>query len=90
MPSASSLFLCCFCCRKLFLEIFSELDENLRRFFIEEMRTGARRATPGRPTGQARVPAAAPLDPRVQAAFAPRAPPSAASDAYKLSPDEKP
>ena len=47
MPSANSLFLCCFCCRKLLLEIFTELDENLRRFFIEEMRTGARRATSG-------------------------------------------
>ena len=46
MPSASSLFLSCFCCRKLLLEIFSELDENLRRFFIGQIRTGARRAGP--------------------------------------------
>ena len=46
MPSASSLMLSCFCCRMLLLEIFLELDENLRRFFNGQIRTGARRASP--------------------------------------------
>ena len=52
MPSVSSLFLSCFCCSKLLLEILSELDENLWGFFIEELKTGARRVTLGQPIAQ--------------------------------------
>ena len=42
MPSVSFLFLL-----QVLLKIFSELDENLRGLSIEEMKTGARRATLG-------------------------------------------
>ena len=44
MPSASSLFLLSFCFRNLLLEIFSELDENLRGLFLRQDEDGVRRA----------------------------------------------
>ena len=90
MPSASYLFLSCFCYRKLLLEIFSELDENLRGFFIRQMMTGAKRATEGvahrleatcgRALGSTRA-----WDPPLLCG----APLSLSFDTYKIIPDEK-
>ena len=75
-PVPVPCFLCYFYCRKLLLEIFSELDKNLRRFFVGQIRTGARRAGPADvqkdPRGShPRVTGG----PRPGVASAPRAPP---------------
>ena len=85
MPSASSLFLSCFCCRMLLLEIFSELDENSGRFFIGQMKTGAKRATQGQATGQGQPVAVAQGGTRP----CPVGHLSATSGAYKIILDEK-
>ena len=44
MPSASSLFSLSFCFRNLLLEIFSELDQNLRGLFLRQDEDGVQRA----------------------------------------------
>ena len=44
MPSASALFLVFLYFRNLLLEIFSELDENLRGLFLRQDEDGVRRA----------------------------------------------
>ena len=69
----------CFCISEnLLLEIFSELDENLREIFTRRKAPGHQRGAWGPPTGQGRPPAAAQGHQRV-------GPPSSApSDAYKI------
>ena len=89
MPSVSSLFLCCFCCRKLLRKIFSDLDENLRGFFIEQMKTGARRTALGGPHRPGRPLATTLLGPVAGTRPCLVGHRSAASDAYKIIPDGK-
>ena len=77
--------------RKLLLEIFSELDEILRRFFIGQIRTVARRAGPDEaqkaPHGYQPRPRA---HPRPGVTPAPRAPPRSPPMPIKSSPTQKP
>ena len=89
MPSASSLFLSCFFCRKLLLEIFSKMDENIRGFFIGQMKTGAKRATPGDPHRPGAAPFRGPPWPACGTRPCTVGHLSIASDAYKIIPDKK-
>ena len=89
MPSASSLFLWCFCCRKLLLEKCSELDKNLRGFFIGQMKTGAKRATQGAAHRPGATCCRGPGSTRGWDLPCPMGHLSGASDAYKIIPDEK-
>ena len=79
MPSATSLFLSCFCCRKLLLEIFSELDGNLREFFLCQDEARRQSAAQGAPHRPGRPPATPRTHP------CPRWVPLAPSDAYKFT-----
>ena len=60
MPSASSLFLLFSISEKLLLEIFSELDNNLRGFFMRQKEAEDQRAAWGGTQGPGRPLAAAP------------------------------
>ena len=63
MPSASSLFLLFSIAENLLLEIFSELDENLRGIFIRQDDVKNQRTAWGAPRGQGQPLAAAPWGP---------------------------
>ena len=63
MPSASSLFLLFSISEKLLLEIFSELDDNLRRFLMRQKEAGDQREAWGEPRGQGQPLTAAPQGP---------------------------
>ena len=74
MPSASSLFLLSFCFRNLFLEIFSELDQNLWGLFLRQHEDGVR-TTASEATHRAEAPPAAALGGPAPARGAPPRPP---------------
>ena len=84
MPSASSLFLLFLYFRKSLLEIFSELDENLRGIFMRRNTPPCRRATWGPLRGQGRPPAVAPLGGAGGTRPCHLGTSSAPSDAYKI------
>ena len=71
------------------MDEISELDENLRGFFIGQMKTGAKRAAWGATHRPGAPPAASLGQPAGGTWPSPVGTPSATSDAYKIIPDEK-
>ena len=89
MPSTSFLFLLSFCFRNLLLEIFSELDQNLRGLFLRQDEDGVQRAA-SEATHMAEAPPAAALGgPAGGTRLCPWGTSSAPSDAYKITIDLK-
>ena len=79
------LFLLFLYFRNLLLEIFSELDENLRRFLCEIRHLKTKGEPEGPPTGRRRPPAMAQRGPVGGTRPCPWATSSAPSDAYKIT-----
>ena len=75
MPSASFPFLLSFCFRNLLLEIFSELDQNLRGLFLRQDEDGVRRAASEATQGRGAPVPRPKVDPQVGPAPAHGAPP---------------
>ena len=89
MPSASSLFLLSFCFRNLLLQIFSELDQNLRGLFLRQDEDGDRRAASEAAHRADAPPAAAQGGPTGGARPCPWGTSSAPSDADRITIDLK-